>query len=85
MVYFNSISLHVIKDTGVQCWSQSCSLICEVQLALANMDLAATPAEELLSFITAVRGIKFYEGLSDLAANKYRLVELIQEKTTNTI
>jgi len=42
------------------------------------MDLAATPAEELLSFITAVRGIKFYEGLSDLAANKYLLVELIQ-------
>ena len=65
----------IIKDTGVQCWSQSCSPICKVQLALANMDLAATPAKELLSFITAVRGIKFNEGLSDLAANKYLLVE----------
>jgi len=42
--------------------------------------LIASPAEELLSFITAVRGVKSYEGLSDLAANKNLLVELIREK-----
>ena len=42
--------------------------------------LAAAPAEELLSFITAVRGVKFYPGLSDLATNNNLLVELLQEK-----
>jgi len=42
--------------------------------------LIASPVEELLSFITAVQGVKFYEGLSDLAANKNLLVELIREK-----
>jgi len=42
--------------------------------------LAPAPAEELLSFITAVRGVKFYPGLSDLATNNNLLVELLQEK-----
>jgi len=42
--------------------------------------LIASPAEELLSFITAIRGVKFYEGLLDFAANKNLLTELIWEK-----
>jgi len=39
-----------------------------------------TDAEELLSFITAVRGIKFYPGLADLIASKVLVVDLLQEK-----
>ena len=35
---------------------------------------------EMLSFITAVHGAKFYPGLADLIASKVLVIDLLQEK-----